>query len=47
MCSCRTRSRSGGARPGFAHAYGLRGLYPLDNAVDLRDSDASLTIFKG
>jgi len=27
--------------------YGLSGLYPLDNAVDLAASDASLTIFKG
>jgi nucleoside 2-deoxyribosyltransferase len=28
-------------------AHGLSGLYPLDNAVDLSASDASLTIFKG
>ena len=28
-------------------AHGLSGLYPLDNAVDLAASDASLTIFKG
>src|SRR6478735_8540744 len=27
--------------------HGVRGLYPLDNAVDLKASDASLTIFKG
>jgi nucleoside 2-deoxyribosyltransferase len=27
--------------------YGIRGLYPLDNAVDLSAADASLTIFKG
>jgi len=27
--------------------YGLRGLYPLDNAVDLSAGDASLDIFKG
>src|ERR1700737_1523884 len=27
-------------------AHGLSGLYPLDNAVDLKASDASLTIFK-
>jgi nucleoside 2-deoxyribosyltransferase len=27
--------------------HGLIGLYPLDNAVDLTASDASLTIFKG
>ena len=27
--------------------YGLVGLYPLDNAVDLSAADASLTIFKG
>src|SRR5438445_4527135 len=27
--------------------HGLTGLYPLDNAVDLAASDASLTIFKG
>ena len=27
--------------------YGVRGLYPLDNAVDLSAADASLTIFKG
>src|SRR4051812_29846950 len=28
-------------------SHGVRGLYPLDNAVDVRASDASLTIFKG
>ena len=28
-------------------SHGVRGLYPLDNAVDLTASDASLTIFKG
>src|SRR4030088_729716 len=27
--------------------YGLTGLYPLDNAVDLRGPEASLNIFKG
>ena len=27
--------------------YGARGLYPLDNAVDLSAADASLAIFKG
>ena len=27
--------------------HGLRGLYPLDNAVDLAAGDASLAIFKG
>jgi nucleoside 2-deoxyribosyltransferase len=27
--------------------HGMRGLYPLDNAVDLTASDASLEIFKG
>lgn len=27
--------------------YGLTGLYPLDNAIDLSASDASLRIFKG
>ena len=27
--------------------YGLTGLYPLDNAVDLAATDASLAIFKG
>jgi len=27
--------------------HGLRGLYPLDNAVDLSAADASLAIFKG
>ena len=27
--------------------YGMRGLYPLDNAVDLSAADASLAIFKG
>ena len=27
--------------------YGLSGLYPLDNAVDLRGPEASLNIFKG
>src|ERR1700704_6315599 len=27
--------------------HGLTGLYPLDNAVELTASDASLTIFKG
>jgi nucleoside 2-deoxyribosyltransferase len=27
--------------------YGLIGLYPLDNTVDLSTADASLTIFKG
>jgi nucleoside 2-deoxyribosyltransferase len=27
--------------------YGLGGLYPLDNAVDLTAKDASLTIFRG
>src|SRR6266436_9010585 len=27
--------------------YGLRGLYPLDNAIDLSAGDASLDIFKG
>ena len=27
--------------------HGVHGLYPLDNAVDLTASDASLTIFKG
>jgi nucleoside 2-deoxyribosyltransferase len=27
--------------------YGVSGLYPLDNAVDLSAADASLTIFKG
>jgi nucleoside 2-deoxyribosyltransferase len=36
----------GRRKAGICNAYGLRGLYPLDNAVDLRDSDASLTIFK-
>ena len=28
-------------------AHGLSGLYPLDNAIDLSDGDASLQIFKG
>jgi nucleoside 2-deoxyribosyltransferase len=27
--------------------HGVRGLYPLDNAIDLTAGDASLTIFKG
>ena len=27
--------------------HGLTGLYPLDNAIDLRDSDASRQIFRG
>ena len=27
--------------------YGVTGLYPLDNTVDLSAADASLTIFKG
>ena len=27
--------------------HGLRGLYPLDNAVDLSAADASLAIFEG
>src|SRR5258708_13131518 len=37
----------GRRKAGICAAHGLRGLYPLDNAVDLKAIDASLTIFKG
>jgi nucleoside 2-deoxyribosyltransferase len=32
---------------GLCTRYGLTGLYPLDNAVDIAASDASLRIFRG
>jgi nucleoside 2-deoxyribosyltransferase len=37
----------GRRKAGICTAHGLCGLYPLDNALDPRASDASLTIFKG
>jgi nucleoside 2-deoxyribosyltransferase len=37
----------GRRKVGICAAHGLSGLYPLDNAIDLSASDASLRIFKG
>ena len=37
----------GRRKAGICAAHGLSGLYPLDNAVDLKAADASLSIFKG
>jgi nucleoside 2-deoxyribosyltransferase len=37
----------GRRKAGICARHGLTGLYPLDNAVDLAASDASLAIFKG
>src|SRR6266404_5064365 len=37
----------GRRKAGICARYGLTGLYPLDNAIDLSAGDASLKIFKG
>src|SRR5476651_1092258 len=37
----------GRRKTGLCTRHGLTGLYPLDNAVDLAASDASLRIFRG
>ena len=45
--SCRTRVEIGRRKVEICAHHGLTGLYPLDNAVDLPASDASLRIFRG